>query len=328
MKHTYLAGITLVVMLLMLTGQSCAGTGTIGWGNSQGGNADYDYRTGSRGLMLQFIRNAPPPEIFAGDGTNFQIEVRNVGTYPSPESGSSLDGKIVVGGFDSTAFSNSIRNGDSQSLPGNILIGKSQFNPEGSYAIVSFPTSGVATVDVPQNLNYYDPWIIASACYHYTTTAGANVCIDPDPYTIQRENEVCTVRDVSLGSQGAPVAITSVEEDVMTNRILFKINIANVGGGTIVGPDYYSECPFNLRNEMIDIVDVHVSSSSLGTASCQPNNGQDLRLLNGRGVLYCYFTAPASTGPAYETPIQIDVDYVYMDSIKTRVKIFSAPASN
>ena len=50
------------------------------------------------------------------------------------------------------------------------------------------------------------------------------VCIDPDPYSVVQEQKVCNIGDVSVsGGQGAPIAVTRIEEEVGSDKIYFRI---------------------------------------------------------------------------------------------------------
>mgnify|MGYP006971848191 FL=1 len=77
----------LVISLLILT--SCSGTI-----NRDGERiSEEDYRQGSEGLELVFMKNAPPDKIYADNEMDIIIEVRNMGAYPTTDS---FDGKIEI----------------------------------------------------------------------------------------------------------------------------------------------------------------------------------------------------------------------------------------
>ena len=90
-------------------------------------------------------------------------------------------------------------------------------------------------VNVPFGADKYSPEILVTACYRYKTIADPKVCIDPNPFRAVQERKVCEVRDQSLGGgQGAPVAVTKIEEQVGSDKIHFRIFIQNVGDGEVI----------------------------------------------------------------------------------------------
>ena len=60
-----------------------------------------------------------------------------------------------------------------------------------------------------------------------------------------------------MGTQGAPVAVTSVEETVSRDRVQFKVYISNVGGGDVIDPlAPILECHTALETEEVDKVEI------------------------------------------------------------------------
>lgn len=240
------------------------------------------------------------------------VELTNIGAYPSGDSGEPFDGRLFIGGYDAAYIPLTPTSIQLESD----LYGKDQYNSDGTFDTETFEATSVS---LPEETDTYGPTLQVTACYYYKTYASPVVCIDPDPYSSEREEEVCQVRDQTLsGGQGAPVAVTRVEESVTKENIKFKIFFRNVGNGYVVDSDYInSDCPDTDR-ENLDRVDVSVSMSN-AQGSCRPDN--PVRLVNGQGFVVCDFPKPAESVAAYTTPLQVELVYGYSNSIEKKVTI-------
>jgi len=302
--------ITLIVVFLLVAGQACP----------RGGREDVvesRYRVGSEGLVLDFMRNMPPTKIYDLDELRIGVEISNRGAYPDSAGGKDLVGKLYLRGFDPNYIV--FDEGDWQEIDRR-LFGKDQYNPEGGYELISFTSS---TIELPGCIESYRPTLLATACYEYQTIANPVVCIDPNPYSTEVRERVCTIHDVSLGSQGAPVAVTRVEEAVMKDKIQFKIYVQNVGGGLVVDIDQLNSCPGNLDYTNLNKVDFSGEISGEALFDCRPDD-YEIDLYDNSGFIICYASKPAS-GDAYETPLKIQLDYGYMSSISRQVEIVKTP---
>ena len=296
--------ILLIIVLLSLVG--CTRTGSP--------SEPDKYHTGTQGLDISFMTGTPPTKIYEGDDLSIVVELTNKGAYPTSDSGNRFDGKLFIGGFDTTYLPVSPTNIDIDSG----LYGKDQYNSEGTYDTETF---NAYSISLPPEADSYSPTIQATACYKYKTTASPVVCIDPDPHSSEAEDEVCTVKDVSLsGGQGGPVAVTKVEETVTKDTIKFKIHFRNVGNGYVIDPEYIgSDCPDTDR-ENLNKVQVKVRMSG-AYAQCKPQN--PVHLINGEGYVVCDTQKPYESTPAYTTPLQIELVYGYSSSITKKISIIN-----
>jgi len=276
-----------------------------------------DFRTGTQGLRMTFIPNLPPPKLFDREPFNVMIQIENLGTstLQSPDA-------IYLSGFDPTIITGISTYGK----PMPALDGRGPFMPQGGIDTVSF-TATIASLS-GRRIDKYAPTILATACYHYETVASAQVCIDPNPYAPTSVQRVCTPSAVSLGSQGAPIAITNVEVQPSPGKTRFKINIQNTGGGDVfkAGPQYLQKCnPYNPGlsfNEIdfVQLLDASVSGQSI-TTSCKPlDNDGHIRLTNGQASLFCETSDLLGNAP-YITPLNIVLGYGYRQSISTNIEI-------
>ncbi|MBI4153082.1 hypothetical protein HY497_01045, partial [Candidatus Woesearchaeota archaeon] len=164
-------------------------------------------RSGNQGLEMNFLENTPPRQIYDNADLVGVLELNNLGNYDLDENKCF----IQFGGFDQ----NIVRGVNARQVCGE-LPGKSEFLVDGGYGTVEFKSSNIL---LPLDVDIFHPDVVATACYEYQTIASPQVCIDPAFFEVSREQRVCEVRDFSLGGgQGAPVAVTFVDVDMVRNR--------------------------------------------------------------------------------------------------------------
>ncbi|MEM3154933.1 MAG: hypothetical protein QW165_05235 [Candidatus Woesearchaeota archaeon] len=278
-----------------------------------------EFRSGTQGLYLQFVPNLPPPRVFDREPLNVMIQVENRGTAPVGMTG--LD-RIYLSGFDTNIITGIPIDG--VDVPP--MEGRGPYMPQGGIDTVSF--MGRIQSLGARRIDKYQPTLLVTACYHYETIASAQVCIDPNPYAPVSVAKVCTPSTVGTGSQGAPIAVTSVEVAAAPEKTRFKINIANVGGGDVfrVGARYLVACSpyagglgFN-EIDFLRVADVRISGRSIKD-SCKPLDREShIRLTNGQASLFCEFDAPPGQS-AFLTPLEILLDYGYRQSIFRQIDI-------
>jgi hypothetical protein len=301
--------IVFLLIMLIFVGCSC---------NRKGQNINEineAYHSGTQGIEINFVNNAPPSRVYEGDTLDIAIELKNKGAYPQSET---FQGKLEISGFDPSSISGSWDGGNS--IPVD-LEGRSQYNPEGGYDVMVYKER--SGVHVPFDADYYEPNILVHACYKYKTVADPMVCIDPDPNEIVEERKVCEVGDVSIGGgQGAPIAVTKVEEDVGSDKIYFRVYISNVGGGSVMLPGSYSSCPYDVDLEDLDKVVADIKLPYDASPDCSPSgtSSDPIRLVDGRGFIFCKFSKPA-TDSAYTTSLNIELDYTYSTYASRQIRI-------
>ncbi len=296
----------LIALLGILTLFTGCGTVSVSGGRTLPNTVDF--RTGTQGLVMRFLPGTPPPALFESDPLGITVEVTNKGTTDVS------DGRLYLGGYDASHIRFDRDRAVLDQLPG-----KSQFNPEGLFSN-TFDFND-PSVSMPDNTDVFPQVFKATACYHYRTQTSANICVDPDPYSIQLTEKVCTVQPVSFsGGQGAPIAVTRVEQQVTHNRMQFKIYIQNAGAGTVIDPSKsIDNCHEFIDRRDIDKVQVRSVEFS-GNEIVQNCNPQVIRLNNGQGVTSCIFDG--NLGPdAFRTILNLVFDYGYRNSITTKVDI-------
>ncbi|PIN87242.1 hypothetical protein COV19_00540 [Candidatus Woesearchaeota archaeon CG10_big_fil_rev_8_21_14_0_10_44_13] len=270
---------------------------------------DGTFRTGSQGLVLKFVTGAPPPEVYEGDRMDASIEYVNKGAFDV------TSGYIYLGGYDKNYL-----HFDRDMYSGISAKGKDEFNPDGN--LINTATFSLGSVNMPDNADIFPQTIKATACYKYRTYAIGKACIDPDPYGIGYAEKVCAMGPPQIsGSQGAPVAVTSVEAQTSRNRVQFKVNVGNVGGGTVIdNAAPITDCDSKLDRTQIDKIDIRAKFSD-NEMKCEPST---IRLTGGNGFAICHWEGDLGR-EAYETLLNIELDYGYRSSISADVKIRRLP---
>lgn len=298
-------------------------------------------RVGTEGIAVNFLPNAPPATIHVEQGADekantFEVvlEVRNKGAWPQPDDNLPAPlGRIFLSGYDTNILEFD-KNPPIEDLSNKPLDGKSTINPNGGLDFITLKGKVLAG---NLNVEKYEPVLLATACYEYRTIAGPNVCIDPNPYSTVKEKKVCEVQGVALSNQGAPIAVTKIDEEAFATKTQFKITIKNVGGGEVIHDKALDKCaPTGEKLARENVDKVYLAGFKVGTKelNCGPfvsNEGGvvkgvsgDIRLLNGEGYVICELPSSdyaKDVKSAYLTPIKIELLYGYRITAERKVLI-------
>ncbi len=314
-SHIFL--VFLVSVSLILAGCQTKGT--------QKATTQTQFHVGTQGIVMNFVPNAPPNRIYHTDPSplDVRIEIRNKGAYTVQPG----DVFFVLEGFDPNIllFMDFPQQNPRQELPG-----KSALNPEGGFDVVTWKHP--ATINLPAVSDTYKPTLQINVCYRYKTEASPTICIDPDPYATVPTNKICVVSDQTLsGGQGAPVAVTKVEETVLgagdkyaPKKAQFKITVSNAGGGRVVRSDALQKC-ISKKLEYDEFNKVEIEAYIGNTRlDCNPNT--IALLTNNQGFTFCTYAGITSES-AYTTPLQVILSYGYSQTIQKPVEIVRTPGS-
>jgi len=261
---------------------------------------------GTQGVKFEFMKNLPPSRIYDTTNVNILVELKNKGAYNG-------NGRLYLTGYDPKI----VRGIDPQQTFGP-LEAKTKFYPEGGIETMEFSSR---SIDLPKGTDSYKPRFLLTGCYSYQTLSNAVVCVDPKFYDVSVEEKACQSKDISMGGgQGGPVSVSSVRVDPVKDKAHFKIEVVNVGGGKVVREQ---DCPFNLDYDDLNKVKYFITLSGQRPEKCSPSD--EVRLISGRGTIFCTFRIPAENQYAYQTPLEIKLDYGYMDSISKDVEIVKIP---
>ena len=183
--------------------------------------------------------------------------------------------------------------------------------------------------------------IVLNACYPYSTVFSETICIDTDPNELSVAQKTCTTKDITSSGQGAPIAITKVEQKIVPANSVDKVKLQltihakNKGDGIIINPDKYSDiCTGGRMGEedynQIRIKSVKFSgyeyeygSSGHSEIVCEPNpmkkNKEDYytrcSLTNDNGIDKSKLT--------FETNLVIELEYGYKQTISKEIEIMN-----
>jgi len=143
-----------------------------------------------------------------------------------------------------------------------------------------------------------------------------------------QDRKVCIPQNVVFsGSNGAPVAVTLIEEEPTPYNVFFTIHFRNVNSGKVIDLGYIQRCspyyPGTLNNQHMNVIylwDVRIGKVRL---TCTPAD-QIIRLddQTGEGQITCTYPMTYITArSAYKTPLVIEAWYGYMDTMERDVYI-------
>ncbi len=113
----------------------------------------------------------------------------------------------------------------------------------GEREIMQFPLTTEKLVDEEKRETVFS----VSVCYEYQTKVSTSACIDTlaHSFSFQKQTKPCKVQPILMQSQGAPVAVTKIEQtmqpitsgdgkSIVAVKPIFKIFVTNVGKGSII----------------------------------------------------------------------------------------------
>ena len=289
----------IILVLFFVMGQSC------NLGKKKSGFEEDDF-TGTKGLALNFVEGLPPEEIWKGVEFGLWVDVHNQGVNDVK------NGRVCVGSLPSSIFTKSDSCLELKEIAGrrNFPGGEIQTYGEGSWDGFSLKDSYAVPVD-----STYP--IAAKACYEYSTTLSPLVCIRD--LRMNQKEVVCDAGEIKVpSSQGAPIAVSSLKEDIVPrgneNELFFTLKIKNVGDGDVIKSGVKNdECRFIERKEK-DVVKVEVELPGFGKGNCK-NDGNAV-LINGEGQAFCS-GIKVPKGESFSLPLNIKLTYGYLSHIKS-----------
>ena len=205
-----------------------------------------------------------------------------------------------------------------------LLTGDTYEYPGGELTYVDFSGN---IVNWPAGLDQTTQTFMVTNCYLYASYAAPVICIDPTPFS--QDRKVCIPKAYTgTKGQGAPVAVTSIQQENTPKQAVFTITVRNVGGGQIYDPGKLEMCspyyPGRVTNEDLNIVyigDIRVSGD-LQRLKCTPNDFVRLDPSTGSGTIVCTYDVPfAGLRSAYQTPLVVELWYGYSKTMTRSVYI-------
>jgi hypothetical protein len=288
----------LVLAMLLFLAACSSGTNT-GSGVSAGTN----YHTGTDSLTMNFYEL--PSQVRSDQQFEVTVELANKGA----ETISSGALRLCLSGYDPYILPFGSPCQTTQQLDG-----KNAFNPEGSpLSYVTWRTG----INLPSTVaEGFSQDLRVTGCYRYKTTANPTICVDPENVPGQKSKCTFTVKDVG-SSQGGPLAVTDVQQDISSGRITLKITFENKGGGVAFSSGLPLSSCNNLNARDTDVIEVSRVMVGQTQLSCRP--GGTVKLLDGKGFVLCEGSISQQT--YYTTPVTIILDYNYKKEISGSVQI-------
>jgi len=316
--------VTILVMLSGILG-SCTP------GNNGGNVEEFNPYQGNKGVTQQFLENSPPKEIDFTMSEQVDTIPFTVSLLLENEGAHDVQNGVVVLGFEEDY----VVVNDVDYFKSFTLLGKSKISKYGEENIIKF--SMLAKNLEPQSQSH-TVTIISTLCYDYKTAYTATACIDLERYINPktRETPICTMRTMSSGGQGAPIAVTKVETELRASQeediIIpdFKIYIANRGNGQAIAKDSVNKACSSETLEKEDLNTVYVNAWLGETQlNCRPKND---RIQGNEGYVKFgnrdedYVKCTLEEGndvskKTYQSPLRITLDYGYTHSISKDILI-------
>jgi hypothetical protein len=298
---------------------------------------------GTTGLKVNVMEGAPPSVVQAGGAAPFSVIVplENLGESPvGPGTNNTLVLVRLAGimynnwGLTPATAAKTLdvkiesakRNFDGSALPGEINYI--------SFDNLVYKPNLFESISLP---------IRVEACYDYESYATTQFCMKKDIIESREDSSICMMRGPRpVGSSGAPIHITSVEEAPISNQsIQLNMVIEHLGNGIFFSradyKDFFDACAFTEMNPSIYKVEVFVEPVQKDTYDINclrldtklPGGGVSgfVRMFEGAPVtLSCFITRnkPMSVR-VYTDLLNIRLRYRYGEFIEIPVLIQGHP---
>ncbi|PIN80012.1 hypothetical protein COV11_04855 [Candidatus Woesearchaeota archaeon CG10_big_fil_rev_8_21_14_0_10_30_7] len=274
---------------------------------SNGNEPFVNFRSGTQGVIFDFVPNQPPYKIYDDERVNVLLQVENRGAYPV---GKQLD-KIYLSGFDHQLI-----------YPLDNFNGKQIPDLEGK----TIDNRGIVGKDYvefqlgvnPLTSAHYPFKMMATACYGYQSIAETPICIDPNPFSRGSSAKVCVPNSLGLGNQGGPVSVSNVNVEARKGRTSLTFNVQNVGSGDVYKRDSMSHCnPYSGSEldfkdlDFVEVVDVlFVGGESIKGFCKNLVDNNFVRLQNNVGSFTCTVDTD-NVGSEQTRVLRVILDYGY-----------------
>jgi len=188
---------------------------------------EVNVHTGTKGITLTFLDQGATRATYADSATAVTYELANEGAHD------------VEGGVLSIGVEDDFLQLEGDRVRQFTIDGKSLGFPEGDRQI---QTVQLRTKSLPPQTETVTTTVAVNVCYPYLTEASLTPCVDTDVFG-RVATKPCRASAISLGSQGAPVAVTRIEpsytqmSDPNLVRAEFIIHVRNAGGGQLFEVD-------------------------------------------------------------------------------------------
>lgn len=288
--------------------------------------ATQNFFEGTQGLVLDFVDQAPPTEIYETSDFDVQVFISNKGAFSLFDHYVAKT-KLIYDSSKATKITDKTVGyyRDAYTKNGIVLLyGKSYYYPSGEqnyFPIDRFRASEVRDGFETTNLDFS-----VSICYPYETVFAESICIDSDPQKIDIRNDACQAQDKTYSKgQGAPVEITAVDVQMIPRGSFvqprFIIYVDNAADGIV----------YDFQESALEKVSVEINSRMEDRYTCgdmskaRPNMMQ-IEAYLGEEKLDC--SAPVLKAEDTRIECQLSESKIpgnvanYMTSLRINLKYF------
>ncbi len=289
--------------------------------------------TGSDGLVMNFLTNAPPAEAFENSYAGFGLKLENKGAYDIENGYLAISLETdYIDSIRSSLKSTSryIDFSDYEHITFD-LNGKSIESLEGDKDVLTFT---LMTKELEELSQTHTTTIAVTSCYEYRTTVSETVCIDSDVNNLKERTKSCTVAPNTLNSQGAPIVVTKIEPKMIPKERgvepQFKIRIENKAGGLPVQKESIIDACYSraLNYDKINKIEVSAYLAQKDTRiklDCNVDTNMKTVfpvLKNNVAEITCrYDEGISEEDGTYQSILIIEADYGYTDTISQNIVI-------
>jgi len=269
---------------------------------------------GSQGLVMAFLQNQPPSQVFQDNPFNVAVQIENKGeTDVSKENI-----KISVEGINPASF-------DDPSTELNItsdLTGVKYTAGtiiQGGKAFESFSDEFTYTAPIPSGSLAFN--LRGKMCYKYATSGISKICLGRNIFTQTTGTQSCQPSGTkTVESSAAPIKISSVEQAPSGTGFTFIIKLANVGGGEVYDRGQLSKCDSGSLS-FSDIDKVYVEEVSIGGVAIASCSDKIVRI--DTPIICTVGQDLIAEGGAYEDFLQLSLKYGYSQTVPLALTVSS-----
>ena len=299
-----------------------------------------DFHKGTSALEMEFIKGIMPDAVYENSMFLIGINIKNNGAENIKKGLLNLGIERDYINLKKEELKTNLGDGieivNENTLRFN-LSGKNIYNPLGQQGFIYLSAE---TNELAKQSQTLISNIALTACYDYKTVSVSTICIDTDITNTDIRDKNCIVKELSLDSQGAPVAVTKIEYQMLPSgpnyvKPEFFITIENKGSGEVVSPEENiikslcglgslpkpeSDIGFDEKKRQLVFNVVELSASlSIGfdeLLRCEPYEDDYYRgvikLKDGIGIAKCTLEGGIDVSKgSYTTPLRIQLDYGY-----------------
>jgi len=276
---------------------------------------------GTQGLSMEFVKDAPPDNIFDGGKFPFSVNVKmkNVGEWEIP-TGANI--KVKISGIDPSDYGVTPAQLEKNPPQGMLSTrrGPSGEVIEGDTLVMDFPGLNYQRTlfgDVPATFK-------AEACYQYGTKVSSSICVKKN--LASTDTSICTVNEEkAVANSGAPVQITSIRESQGgTDKILLTFAIKHLGTGKVF--EKASSCNDILEKRDKVYLKIDTGMGGLLCTGMQTSTGQQatgsegfVTLFGGERQISC--TQPTGGQGDFLKTITATLEYDYDQFITKEITV-------